>query len=247
MNLPNAGKLYLIPVPIAADTYHQVLPDYNHAIVRQIHHFLVEDISTARQYIKKIEHSQAISELNFIALDKYAVPENISTLMQPLKEGKSMGVFSEAGCPGIADPGAWAVQYAHKNHIPVVPLVGPCSILLALMASGFNGQNFAFHGYLPIEKADRKQAIKKLETVAWQHGQTQIFIETPYRNQAMLEALLEICKATTCLCIGKHITHPDGWIRSNTIQNWKMDKPMLHKVPAVFLIAAPNDFYQLNS
>jgi len=158
-----------------------------------------------------------------------------------------MGVLSEAGCPGIADPGAWAVQYAHKNHIQVIPLVGPCSILLALMASGFNGQNFAFHGYLPIDKADRKQAIKKLETVAWQNRQTQIFIETPYRNQAMLEALLEVCRTTTWLCMGKHITHPDGWIRSNTIQNWKIDKPMLHKVPAVFLIAASSDFYQPNS
>jgi 16S rRNA (cytidine1402-2'-O)-methyltransferase len=243
----HAGKLYLIPVPIATDTYHQVLPDYNHAMVRQIQHFLVEDISTARQYMKKIGHPQAISAINFIALDKHTVPADITTLMQPLKEGNNMGILSEAGCPGIADPGAWAVQYAHKNQIPVVPLVGPCSIVLALMASGLNGQKFAFHGYLPIDKVARKQAIKKLEAVAWQHGQTQIFIETPYRNQAMLEALLAICRPTTCLCIGKQITHSDGWIRTSTIQHWKIDTPMLQKVPAVFLIAAPNDFYQLNS
>jgi 16S rRNA (cytidine1402-2'-O)-methyltransferase len=236
------GKLYLIPVPIAANTYKQVLPEYNKHIVQQIEHFIVEDISTARRYIKIIEHPKLIADLQFYCLDKHNPIQDMSVFMHPLKEGKNIGVLAEAGCPGIADPGAWTVQYAHKNGIEVIPLVGPCSILLALMASGFNGQNFAFCGYLPIDKADRKQTIKKLETVAWQSGQTQIFIETPYRNESILEILLEVCRPTTWLCIGKNITDSKGWIKSNTIQHWKLNKPSLHKVPTVFLLAGQAQF-----
>jgi 16S rRNA (cytidine1402-2'-O)-methyltransferase len=242
MSSTRFGKLYLIPVPIAADTYNQVLPEYNNYIVQQIDHFLVEHLPTARRYIKRTGHPKELSAIHFIQLDKHTIPYDIAGYMQPLREGKNMGILSEAGCPGVADPGAWAVQYAHKNDIPVIPMVGPSSILLALMASGFNGQNFTFHGYLPIDRQDRKRAIKTLETVAWQTGQTQIFIETPYRNELILEALLESCKDTTKLCIGKNITHPDGWVRTNTIQNWKMNKPMLHKIPTVFLLAGQEQF-----
>jgi len=236
------GKVYLIPVPIAANTYNQVLPEYNKYIVQQIEHFLVEDVSTARRYIKTIGHAKPIADLQFNCLDKHNPMQDIKVFMQPLQEGKDIGILAEAGCPGIADPGALAVQYAHKNGIEVVPLVGPCSILLALMASGFNGQSFAFHGYLPIDKQERRQVIRKLETVAWQSGQTQIFIETPYRNESIVEVLLEICRPTTWLCIGKNITDPKGWIRSNTIQNWKINKPSLHKVPTVFLLAGQRQF-----
>ncbi|MHB9147707.1 MAG: SAM-dependent methyltransferase [Candidatus Amoebophilus sp.] len=242
MNSTGSGNLYLIPVPIVANTYNQVLPEYNRYIVHQIEHFLVEDVSSARKYIKAIGHAKPIAELHFNCLDKHNPMQDMRSFMQPLQEGKDIGVLAEAGCPGIADPGAWVVQYAHKNGITVIPLVGPCSILLALMASGFNGQNFAFHGYLPIDKVGRKQAIKKLETAAWQSGQTQIFIETPYRNDIILEILLETCRPSTWLCIGKNITDPKGWIKSNTIQNWKKDKPMLHKVPTVFLLARQEQF-----
>ena len=149
-----------------------------------------------------------------------------------------MGILAEAGCPGVADPGAAVVHYAHQHHIPVIPLVGPCSILLALMASGFSGQNFAFHGYLPINKEARNKAIKRLEMQALQNQQTQIFIETPYRNEALLAALLDTCKPTTCLCIGKNITAPDGWIQSKPIKAWKQHKPSLNQVPSVFLLSS---------
>jgi 16S rRNA (cytidine1402-2'-O)-methyltransferase len=232
-----SGKVYLIPVPIAANTYNQVLPEYNKHIIQQIEHFIVEDISTARRYIKAIGHAKSIAELQFNCLNKHNHMQDIKVFMQPLQEGKDIGILAEAGCPGIADPGASAVQYAHKNGIEVIPLIGPCSILLALMASGFNGQSFAFHGYLPIDKQERKHVIKRLETVACQSGQTQIFIETPYRNESVMEVLLEICRPTTWLCIGKNITDSQGWIKSNTIKSWKANKPNLHKVPTVFLLA----------
>lgn len=238
MYFSHHSKLYLIPVPIADETYEQVLPSYNNYIAHQIDYFLVENITSARRYIKKIGHPKSISDINFVLLNEHTIEKDIETCMHPLLEGKNIGLLSEAGCPGIADPGSWAVAYAHKHHIQVVPLIGPCSIVLGLMASGFNGQNFTFHGYLPIDKLDRKQAIKKLEAVAWQSGQTQIFIETPYRNESLLETLLDTCKTSTWLCIGKNITHSDGWIQSNTIQNWKLNRPSLHKVPTIFLISA---------
>lgn len=230
------GTLYLIPVPITAGTYSQVILPYNVQIAQRIDCFLVEDARAARRFIKEIGHPKPLPEIEILELNKHQPLQDINKYIQLLKAGKDMGILSEAGCPGIADPGADIVQYAHKNNIPAIPLVGPCSFLLALMASGFNGQNFAFHGYLPIDKQERKQAIRQLETTAYQSSQTQIFIETPYRNEVMLEALLETCRPTTWLCIGKDITAPQGWIRSLTIEHWKNNKPHLHQVPSIFLL-----------
>lgn len=235
--MQSAGRLYLIPVPIAPGTYNQVIPLYNVQIIQQIDFFLVEEARAARRFIKEVGHPKTFSAIQILELNKHDSLQDLESYTQPLRMGKSMGLLSESGCPGIADPGAGIVQYAHEHNIPVIPLVGPCSLLLGLMASGFNGQNFAFHGYLPIEPSKRKQAIRQLEATAWQSNQTQIFIETPYRNQVMLEALLTTCKATTYLCIGRDITAPQGWIRSLTIQQWNSNRPYLHQVPTVFLLS----------
>ena len=238
MYFPGSGKLYLIPLPIAAGTQAQAIPIHINHIIQQLDYFLVENIRTARRYIKALGHPQPINQLVFVCLDKHTPAQQVATYMQPVKQGRDAGLLAEAGCPGIADPGSLAVQYAHQHQIEVVPLVGPSSILLALIASGFDGQNFAFHGYLPINQRARQVAIKKLEGAAWQFGQTQIFIETPYRNQALLAALLATCRAETQLCIGRNITGQGGWIRAQSIQQWKAHKPDLHKVPVVFLLAS---------
>lgn len=233
------GTLYLIPVPIASGTYSQVLPAYNIKVIQRISCFIVEDARTARRFIKEVNHPLSLADLQIIEFNKHQPLQDLEAHIQPLRVGKDMGILSESGCPGIADPGADLVYYAHQHGIPVIPLVGPCSFLLALMASGFNSQNFSFHGYLPIDQQQRKQAIRRLEASAWQTKQTQIFIETPYRNEIMLEALLATCKPATWLCIGTNITASQGWVRSRTIQQWKNSKPHLHQVPAVFLLSGP--------
>lgn len=232
------GTLYLIPVPIAPETHHQVLPGYNTTILHQLTHFLVEDERTARRCIKQLGHPIPLEYIHLQSLNKHSPVADIATYIQPLLSGHDMGILADAGCPGVADPGAAVVHYAHQHNIPVVPLVGPCSILLALMASGFSGQSFAFHGYLPIDKVARNKAIQRLEMQALQNQQTQICIETPYRNEALLAAMLETCKPTTWLCIGKNITSPEGWVRSQPIKVWKQHKPELHQVPAVFLLSS---------
>ena len=233
------GVLYLIPVPIAADTHQQVLPAYTQAVLNRINYFVVENSRTARRYIRQIHPSCPVSAITFIQLDKHDSFQDMERVMGPLLQGMDMGVLSEAGCPGIADPGSMAVAYAHQHNIRVVPLVGPCSIFLALMASGFNGQHFVFHGYLPIKQQHRKGVIGKIEKVALETGQTQIFIETPYRNLSLFETLLEVCSPLTRLCIAKHLTASDGWVRSHTIQVWKSQRAAvdIHKTPVVFLLA----------
>lgn len=236
MNTAQPGKLYLVPLPIAAGTHTQVIPDYVSQVVKQLEHFLAEDIRTARRYVKALGHLQPMATLQFVCLDKYTTAQQVAKYMQPVLQGKDIGLLAEAGCPGVADPGATAVQYAHQHSIEVVPLVGPCSMLLALMASGLNGQCFAFHGYLPIDQSKRKEVIKKLENAAWKQQQTQIFIETPYRNNALLATILATCQAHTLLCIGQNITAQGGWIKTKTIQQWRAHLPELHKVPAVFLL-----------
>jgi 16S rRNA (cytidine1402-2'-O)-methyltransferase len=233
------GKLYLIPIPLVPHTQGQVIPIQVVEVIRRLDYFLAENIRTARRYVASMGHPRPISTLEFVCLNKYTSTEQIAASMQPALEGKDIGIVSEAGCPGIADPGALAVAYAHQHQIEVVALVGPCSIILALMASGLNGQNFTFHGYLPIHKEDRKKTIQKLERDAWQTGQTHLFIETPYRNQALLADLFQSCQPNTLLCIGKNITAPDGWIKTKPIQQWKKVNPNLHKIPAVFILARP--------
>lgn len=229
--------LYLIPVPLGDTPVGQVLPSYNREVILQIHHFIVEEVRTARRFLKNIDKNINIDELSFYPMGKHADQALFRKYLEPLVHGESVGVISEAGCPAIADPGAQVVAIAHKLKLPVVPLVGPSSILLALMASGFNGQNFAFHGYLPIDASARTSAIKKMEEKARTEKQTQIFIETPFRNEQLFQELLKSCHNSTKLCIASAITCAEEYIHTHTVETWrKTSMPHLHKIPTIFLI-----------
>jgi 16S rRNA (cytidine1402-2'-O)-methyltransferase len=232
----NKGILYLIPTVLAPETGKQVLAPQIREIIPKIDHFFVENIRTARRFISELQTGKSIESLHFYTLDKDTSYADTEKNFQLLLEGKDAGIISEAGCPGIADPGAVAVQIAHKYGIRVVPLVGPSSILLALMASGFSGQSFVFHGYLPIDKNERAKAIRILEKDALQKDQTQLFMETPFRNNQLVEELLNTCNPETPLCIASQITAPDEMIRTLKIKDWKKQKPDLHKKPTIFLL-----------
>ena len=228
--------LYLIPVPLGETSIDRVLPDYNRTIIAGIKHYIVENVRTARRFLKKSNPDIVIDELTFYTLDKHTAPESISEYLLPLGNGLPMGVISEAGCPAIADPGADVVAIAQRNGYPVVPLVGPSSILLSLMASGFNGQSFAFHGYLPIEGNERTKKIKLLEQRAWNENQTQIFIETPYRNHRLMEDLIRSCRPQTRLCVACNVSCEDEYIRTCTLKEWSKLKYDFQKKAAIFLI-----------
>ncbi len=230
------AALYLIPVPLGDTPINQVLPAYNREIILGIRHFIVEDIRSARRFLKKCERSINIDDLTFYELNKRTKPEDISGYLKPLREGKPVGVISEAGCPGVADPGADAVAIAQREGLKAVPLVGPSSILMSLMASGFNGQRFAFHGYLPIQSPERENYLKKLEQGVYNDDETQIFIETPYRNDKMLETLIKQCKPNTRLCIACNISCEDETIQTKKISGWKKNKPTIGKRPCIFLL-----------
>ena len=231
------GILYLIPNTLGECNLEQVLPSVNFEIIRKIKHFIVEDVRTARRFLKKVDKEINIDELQFFTLNKHTSPEEISDYLSPIQNGLDVGIISEAGCPAIADPGAEIVRIAQAKNYKVVPLVGPSSILLALMASGFNGQSFAFVGYLPIQGNERTQAIKQLEKRAQIEKQSQLFIETPYRNMKMLEDILTICQPKTQLCIACDITLETEYIKTKSIAEWKKEKlPDLNKRPCIFLI-----------
>ncbi len=230
------ASLFLIPVTLGDTELRKVLPDYNRDIILQIKHFIVENIRTARRFLKKTEPSIIIDDLTFYELNKHTSSEDVSGYLSPLAKGLHVGVISEAGCPAIADPGADVVAIAQSKKYPVIPLVGPSSILMSLMASGFNGQSFAFHGYLPIDSSERVSTIKKLENRIYSENQTQIFIETPYRNNKLVEDLLRTCRPSTKLCIAAGITCDDEFIRTNTIKDWNGKVPDLSKKPTIFLI-----------
>ncbi len=230
------GTLYLIPTVIAEKTEAQVLPPELKQLCNRINYYLVENIRTARRCLSAMKINGPIEDIEFHELSKKTKPAEVATLMAPLMKGESIGVMSEAGCPGIADPGALAVEYAHKNGIKVIPMVGPSSIFLALMASGFSGQSFTFHGYIPINKGERIQSIKQLEGLAAK-GQTQIFMETPYRNNHLLDDILKTCSNNTKLCIARDITGANELIVTDEIQNWRKKKPDLHKQPCIFLLS----------
>lgn len=228
--------LYLIPSTLGDTPVERVLPPYNTEIVSRLRFFIVENVRTARRFLKKCHADIDIDKLTFYELNKHTDRNDIPEFLQPLKEGNSMGIISEAGCPAVADPGAEIVALAHREGYKVVPLVGPSSPLLALMASGFNGQNYAFHGYLPIDSNERAKAIKKLETHAYNENQTQLFIETPYRNQKLAEDILLHCKPQTRLCIAMNITCEDEYIATKTVKEWKNRLPDMNKKPCVFLL-----------
>ena len=228
--------LYLIPNLLGETSVEQVLPAYNHDIIMGIRHFIVEDVRTARRFLKQVDRSIDIDQLTFYTLNKHTKPDEISGMLKPLEEGNPMGVISEAGCPAVADPGADVVAIAQRKGLQVVPLVGPSSIILAVMGSGFNGQSFAFNGYLPIEPDERIKTLKKLEQRAYTENQTQLFIETPYRNAKMMADILKACRPQTHLCIAAGLTTADEFIRTRTVKEWGGKLPNLDKVPCIFLI-----------
>ena len=228
--------LYLIPVTLGDTSIEKVLPSYNKEIILGIKHFIVEDVRSARRFLKKVERSINIDELSFYTLNKHTSAEEISGYLKPLLGGESMGVISEAGCPAVADPGADVVAIAQRKNLKVVPLVGPSSIILSVMGSGFNGQSFAFHGYLPIDPSERIKRIKVLEQRIYSENQTQLFIETPYRNKKMMEDIVKNCRPQTKLCIAANITCEDEYIKTKTVKEWQGKLPDLSKIPCIFLI-----------
>lgn len=230
------GKLILIPTVIAEGTHHKVIPLQVKSELVNIQHFLAENVRTARRYLSSLKVFDSIESLQFEVLDKDTAEIEIPELFAPVFEGKNLGVLSESGCPGVADPGAMAVRYAHQKKITVVPLVGPSSILMALMASGLNGQRFAFHGYLPIDSRVLIKAIQDLEKESRAKNQTQIFIETPYRNSTVLKHLLTVLKPETQLCIAQDLTGPEESVRCMSVRLWKKEKADIPKLPSTYLL-----------
>jgi 16S rRNA (cytidine1402-2'-O)-methyltransferase len=231
------GTLYLIPSALGEESSSASFPEVNLRIIEKLYHFVVEDVRTARRFLKKILPGIKIDDLSFQILNEHTPLQDVTLLLAPVLEGADMGLLSEAGLPCVADPGALLVSYAHENDVKIVPLTGPSSVFLALMASGFNGQNFAFSGYLPIDKKEKAAKIRELEALAYQQDQTQIFIETPYRNQQMMEALVETCRQQTRICIAVNLTMPEEMILTRTAGQWKRMKwPEIQKKPAVFLL-----------
>ncbi|MCB5184360.1 SAM-dependent methyltransferase [Methylobacillus gramineus] len=233
------GTLYLIPVTLGADNINQVIPPDVVALAQKLDTFVVENEKTARHFLSTIKPLKPIRELELLLLNEHTTDKDLPALLQPLLAGKDVGLMSEAGCPGIADPGAKLAALAHRHQVRVAPLVGPSSILLALMGSGFNGQRFAFLGYIPSDKQARVLRLKEIERHSQKQGETQIFIETPYRNQHLLEDILAQCQPETRLCIARNISLPSELIVSKSIKDWKKSElPELHKQPTVFLLQA---------
>ena len=233
------GTLYLIPSPLGESVLDTILPEQVRAIAARLDTFVVEHPKTARAFLKQIVTHTPLQQLNLLVLDEHTPETELTALLAPLLAGKDVGLISEAGCPAVADPGANLVRLAHQKHIRVVPLSGPSSILLSLMASGLSGQHFAFHGYLPVDKAERKKKLLELEHVSASRNETEIFIETPYRNRQMLEAILETCGDSTALCVAVDVTLATESIHTKTIAEWKKQLPAIDKRPAVFLLLAP--------
>ncbi|WP_458626196.1 SAM-dependent methyltransferase [Winogradskyella sp. PC D3.3] len=230
------GKLYLIPTRLGDNPPLEVLPISIKKIVEDIDFYIVENEKTARRFIKRISPNKSQPSLKLQVLNKYTTEEERNTFLNPCQEGISIGLLSEAGCPAIADPGADIVGLAHQMDIKVVPLVGPSSILLALMGSGMNGQSFTFNGYLPIDKSERKSKLKTLERLSSEHNQSQIFIETPYRNMKMLEDLTSTLHPSTRVCVACDLTLPTEFIKTQSAKDWKHNKEDLHKRPTIFII-----------
>ena len=230
------GKLYLIPTTLGEMNPHDVLPQTVKRAIDFIDNYIVENEKTARKFIKSIHPEKTQSSLKLSALNKHTEVSEYITMIAPCLNGLNVGLMSEAGCPGVADPGAVIVKIAHEKGIQVVPLVGPSSILLAMMGSGMNGQSFAFNGYLPIDKGDKKAALKSYENLSNSKNQSQIFIETPYRNNKLLEDLIQTLQPNTHLCIATDITLPTEYIRTLRAADWKKTTVDLHNRPTIFII-----------
>ena len=235
-NTNSLGKLYLIPVTMGECDPMDVLPQTVKRAIELIDYYIVENEKTARKSIKAVLPEKKQSELVLFALNKHTDVKEHLSFIQPLLEGKNVGLMSEAGCPGVADPGAVIVKLAHEKGIQVIPLVGPSSILLAMMASGMNGQSFTFNGYLPIDKGEKKSALKNFEKLSFDKNQSQIFIETPYRNNKLVEDILQALQPSTHLCIATDITLPTEYIKTLRVADWKKTKVDLHNRPTIFII-----------
>ncbi len=231
------ATLYLVPNVLAEGDWQQVLPARVHSILTETKYFIVENIRTARRFMKQVNQEIDIDQCTFYEINKRTNIQDIPLYLKPLVDGKDVAVISEAGCPGVADPGADVVRMAHQRGFKVVPIVGPSSILLSLMASGLNGQDFAFRGYLPVKPQERSKALTSLEKTIKTTKQTQIFIETPYRNNQMVGDILRSCSPSTLLCIAANITGENEFIQTKTVQDWKKKGvPDLHKQPVIFLL-----------
>ncbi len=230
------AALYLVPNTLSDGEWQNVLPSSVPSVISETGFYIVENLRNARRLLKQINSKININELTFFELNKHTDPNELPAFLKPLEQGENVAVISEAGCPGVADPGAEIVKIAHLKGYKVVPLTGPSSVILALMASGLNGQNFAFNGYLPVKHQERVKAISNLEKLVLSTGQTQIFIETPYRNNQIISDLLKTCSSSTLLSVAANLTGKDEFIATKTISAWKKEKPDLHKQPAIFLI-----------
>lgn len=230
------SKLYLIPTTLGETNIEKVIPSEIKNIVRSIRYFIVENTRTARRYLKKLDPDIVIDDLDFKELNEHTDHKGMELFLEPVTRGFDIGIISEAGCPGVADPGAEVVRIAHQKNITVCPLVGPSSILLSLMASGMNGQSFAFIGYIPVKQIERIRAIREIEKRSWIEKQTQIFIEAPYRNTKLLEDLLSSCNDQTRLCIAVDLTLETEFVQTKTIALWRKSVPDINKRPSVFLI-----------
>jgi 16S rRNA (cytidine1402-2'-O)-methyltransferase len=230
------GKLYLIPTRLGDNPPLEVLPISIKKIIEEVDHYIVENEKTARRFIKRVSSNKSQPSLHINILNKYTTEEERNSYLDICLKGESVGLISEAGCPAIADPGSDIVRLAHQMGIEVMPLVGPSSIVLALMASGMNGQNFSFNGYLPIDRNDRKRRLKQLEKLSKDNNQAQIFIETPYRNMKMLEDITKFLNKDTRLCIACDLTLPTQYIKTQTVEQWKSNKEDFHKRPAIFIL-----------
>ncbi len=228
--------LYLIPATLGDSPVENVIPDPSREIIKRLEYFVVEDLRSARRYLRKAGLTASFDSLRFFLLNEHSQEGDLDEMMAPLLAGESMGILSEAGVPAVADPGARLVALAHRHQVRVIPLVGPNSILLALMASGMNGQIFRFHGYLPVKKPGRINSIRRIERMALENGETQIFMETPYRNMSLMEDLLNNCMGETLLCVAADISLDTEFIKTKTVYEWSQKIPQLHKRPAVFLL-----------
>lgn len=230
------SALYLLPVTLGDTPTATVLPAYNSEVIAGIRHFIVENVRSARRFLRKVDPLFDIDGSLFYELNKHTSPEAVSAYLAPLSKGLPVGVISEAGCPAVADPGADVVAIAQRKGYKVVPLVGPSSIILSVMASGFNGQSFAFNGYLPVKPDERVKRLRQLEQRIYNEEQTQIFIETPYRNGKMVEDILATCRPQTKLCIAANLTCEGEYVRTRTVKEWKGRVPELSKIPCIFLL-----------
>lgn len=231
------GKLYLIPTKLGESDYSSIFPDLNKKIILSLKTFIIEDLRSARRFLKSLKYPGNFDDVTFHTLNEHTQESETYEYLEDILKGGNIGLLSDAGMPCIADPGNIIVQRAHQGNVRIIPLIGPSSIFLALAASGFNGQQFCFHGYLPIKESERLRKIKELEKNSLHNNQTQLFIETPYRNQKIFEAILKICNAETKLCIACDLTLEEEYIKTKTVSEWKKLNPPIQKRPAVFLLS----------